>query len=100
MLIEFTGESTGNVVMFGKVATQLLKMMGQSGNVEGAIRAPDVPAALQKLKEALDAAPTVDQDKEDEDGETEIGIHTRAIPLIDLLEESIAEDSYVMWKQQ
>ena len=40
MLIEINGEHTGSVVMFGTVAVQLLKMMGQSGNTEGAIRAP------------------------------------------------------------
>jgi len=100
MLIEISGEQTGTVVMFGNVATQLLKMMGQSGNSEGAIRQPDVPQALQELKDALDALPETDQATEDEDGDSPISLHTRAKPLIDLLEECIAEGSYVMWKPQ
>jgi len=99
MLIEFSGEKTGSVVMFGSVATQLLKMMGLSGNSEGAMRAPDVPEALDKLKTALSSVPATDESG-DEDGDAPIGIHTRAVPLIDLLEQSIAEGGYVMWKPQ
>lgn len=98
MLLEFKGERTGTVMMFGTIAKQLLKMMGQSGNDEGAMKAPDVPAALQKLKDALKAMPA--QDSDDEDDDNEVSIHTRAVPLIDLLEECIREDSYLMWKPQ
>ncbi len=98
MLIEFSSESTGNVIMFGKVATQLLKMMGQSGNNEGAIREADVPEALNKLKSALAALPAAESDQDDDDNE--ISMQTRAVPLIDLLEESAAAGSYVMWKPQ
>jgi len=97
MLLEFKGERTGTVMMFGTIAKQLLKMMGQSGNDEGAMKAPDVPAALQKLKDALNAMPAQDSD---EDDDNEVSIHTRAVPLIDLLEECIREDSYLMWKPQ
>lgn len=100
MLIEFKGENTNTVMMFGTVATTLLKMMGQSGNAEGAIRAPELPTALQKLNDALASAPQPDKHQEDEDGNTEISIQTRAKPLIDLMEESIAEGSYLMWTSQ
>ena len=96
MLIEFSGERSGAVMMFGSVAKQLLKMMEQSGNTEGAIRAPDVPMALQNLNDALESMPA--QKTEDDDGESEISIHARAVPLIDLLKECIADDSYLMWK--
>lgn len=100
MIIEFTGEHTGSVLMFGKVATDLLKMMGQSGNDEGAISAPDVSAALEKLKAALERLPEADSDSEDESEEKEVSLQTRAVPLIDLLEESVAKNGYVMWKPQ
>ena len=100
MLIEFSSESTGTVLMFGKVATQLLKMMGQSGNSEGAIRETDVPEALSKLKTALNSMPASESNQETDDDENEISLQTRAVPLIDLLEESVASGSYVMWKPQ
>lgn len=100
MLIEFSSERSGDVVMFGKVATQLLKMMGQSGNSEGAIRKEDVPEALNKLTAALDSLPGTENDQKDDDDETEISLQTRAVPLMKLLEESAAAGSYVMWKPQ
>gem|GEM_PF-5812735 len=65
MLIEFSGKTTGSVLMFGKVATDLLKMMGQSSNNEGAISAEDVPVALENLKQALGRLPENDSEEED-----------------------------------
>lgn len=100
MLLEIQGENTGSFVMFGEVATQLLKMMGQSSNTEGAIREADVPAALQNLTLALEKLPT-DQQPADDDadaGTMEVSLRTRAKPLIDLLEESIEKGGFVMWK--
>ena len=40
--------------MFGYVALLLLKMMGHSGDVPGAILAIDVPATLARLKGAIE----------------------------------------------
>ncbi len=97
MLIEFSGERTGSVLMFGNVASSLLKMMGQSDNNEGALNAEDVPAALEKLKTALNVMPEDDSSTEETEDKP-VSLHNRAIPLIDLLEESIAKGGYVMWK--
>ena len=103
MLIKFKGEHTGRVVMFGKNATTLLKMMGQSGNTKGAITAPDVAAALAELKTALgkmqsDDAVTQDSDQNNE--EQTVSLQTRAVPLINLLEESVTKNGYVMWEPE
>lgn len=100
MLIEFSGEHSGSVIMFGKAATAMLKMMGLSGNSEGAISAPDVPVALEKLESALSNLPEEEPDAEDEDGEREISLRTRAIPLIKILKENVAGSGYVTWKPQ
>lgn len=99
MLIEFEGENTGSITMFGDAATRLLKMMGQSGQPEGAIREEDIPAALNKLKEAL-AHVQEPEAEEDEDGELPVSINTRATPLIDLLESGIEKGGYMMWKEK
>ncbi len=99
MLIEFEGENTGSITMFGDAATRLLKMMGQSGQPEGAIREEDIPAALNKLKEAL-AHLQEPEAEEDEDGELPVSITTRATPLIDLLESGIEKGGYMMWKEK
>lgn len=100
MIIEFSGEHTGSVLMFGKVATDLLKMMGQSGNDEGAISAPDVSSALEKLKASLSRVPEDESDNDDDIEEKEVSLQTRAVPLINLLEKSAASGGYVMWKPQ
>ena len=100
MLIEFSGKTTGSVLMFGKVATDLLKMMGQSSNNEGAISAEDVPVALENLKQALGRLPENDSEEEDNPALPEVSLKTRAVPLLALLEESVASKGYVMWKPQ
>lgn len=101
MLLEIQGENTGSFMMFSDVAKQLLKMMGQSGSDEGAIREEDVPAALDNLRNALEKLPVqMHNDSDDDEGEQSVGLHTRAKPLVDLLEESVQKGGYVMWKPQ
>ena len=99
MLIEFEGENTGRITMFGDVATQLLKLMGQSGQPEGALREEDVPAALQQLKSAL-ANMQEPEVEDDEEAEEPVSLHTRAQPLMELLESSMEKGGYFMWKEQ
>lgn len=86
--------------MFGDVAKDLLVMMGQSGNVPGAIMAEDVSAALADLQTALgrvvedDAPPPLD----DEDNTpSPVALSVRAAPLIDLLESAVADNESVLW---
>jgi hypothetical protein len=93
--------------MFGDVAVKLLKLMGRSGNVPGAIMPEDIPAALQQLKTALSeygAETPQDHAEEQEDSkefiDEPVSLPTRAVPLIELLESSLAEDVGVMWEEQ
>ena len=54
MLIRFRSDAYADIIMFGDVAQRLLKMMGHSGTVPSAILADDVPAALDRLKRAIE----------------------------------------------
>ena len=99
MLIEFEGENTGRITMFNDVATQLLKLMGQSGQPEGAIREEDVPAALGQLTSALGQMEEPEADVSEE-AEPAVSLHTRAQPLVQLLQSSIEKGGYFMWKVQ
>ena len=69
MLVTFTTDAHADITMFGDVALAMLKMMGHSATVPGAILAADVPAALAKLTAAIEAekesAPVEQQDDED-----------------------------------
>ena len=98
MLVTFTTDAYADITMFGDVAQALLKMMGHSGTVPSAILAADVPAALSRLTagiEAAKAAPSVDDEDEDE---PQVSLSNRALPLIKLLTAAAQARSDVMWK--
>ena len=99
MLVTFSTDAYADITMFGDVALPLLKMMGHSGTVPSAILAADVPAALSRLTagiEAAKAAPSVED--EDEDEEPQVSLSNRALPLINLLTAAVEAGCDVMWK--
>ena len=106
MLVTFRSEAYSNITMFGDVAIKLLKLMGHSGTVPGAIMAEDVPAALERLKAAIEAAKAAPkaesaEDKQDknwkDDKDRDVSLVHRALPLLELLEASAKEECNVMW---
>jgi hypothetical protein len=98
MLVTFTTDAHADITMFGDVALAMLKMMGHSATVPGAILAADVPAALSKLTAAIDSEEvTVPVEDQDED-EPVVSMENRALPLIDLLAAAAKADCNVMWK--
>jgi len=98
MLVTFTTNAYADITMFGDVALALLKMMGQSATVPGAILAEDVPAALGRLTAAIEAekgsAPAKDEDAD----EPVVSMAHRALPLINLLAAAARAETYVTWK--
>jgi hypothetical protein len=99
MLVTFTTKAHADITMFGDVALAMLKMMGHSATVPGAILAADVPAALSRLKAAIDAGKTSSPPVEDKDAdEPVVSLAHRALPLIELLANAAKAESDVMWK--
>jgi hypothetical protein len=98
MLVTFTTKAYADITMFGDVAIAMLKMMGHSGTVPGAIRAEDVPAALSRLTAAINAGtsppPHIDKDAD----EPMVSMAHRALPLINLLTAAAKAEMNVMWK--
>jgi len=97
MIVTFTTKTYPDIMMFGNIALTLLKMMGHSTKVPGAILAADVPDALGRLKKAIDALEEPPPEDDDEDGPA-VSLAHRALPLIELLEAATAADANVMWK--
>lgn len=102
MLVTFTTPSHADITLFGDIASSLLKMMGQSGNVPGAIMAEDVGPALESLKAALaaqaDEAGGGDSGAADDDEESrKVQLDTRAMPLLGLLEAARQSGDNVVW---
>jgi len=98
MLVTFTTEAYADITMFGDVALAMLKMMGRSATVPGAILAEDVPAALARLTAAIEAEKALPPVEDKDADEPVVSMAHRAQPLIDLLAAAAKAESYVMWK--
>ncbi len=104
MLVTFTCKAYADITMFGDVALAMLKIMGHSGTVPGAILGKDVPAALDRLKaaiETLKTTPVQSESRESRDADTDerpVSLANRALPLIELLTAAAREKCDVMWK--
>ena len=100
MLVTFKTD-VGNITMFGNVALQMIKMMGHSETIPGAILAEDLPVALAQLKEKLakeTTPPSVEEDENDEEKEPVVSMTHRALPLINLLTEAVKAECNLMWE--
>ncbi len=101
MLITFETKAYANITMFGNVAKKLIKSMGHSGAIPGAIQAQDLPMALAKLNAVVKAEMVIENaDKKrqvPESNENYVSIDKRAMPLIKLLEAAIVRKEDVIW---
>lgn len=106
MLITFRCKAYANVTMFGSIGLQMIKMMGHSGTVPGAIGAEEIPHALSLLKAAVTVEKRraeqqeQDQDDDDERDDPPVSISNRALPLIDMLNAAISEECGIMWDNE
>lgn len=105
MLVRFSSVKTDSIVMFGDVGVQLIRMLGGSGNIPGAIEAEDIPAAVARLKGELkrlsggQPEPAAGGKDDETEHETPVALATRALPLIDLLNRAAAAKAAVMWER-
>jgi Domain of unknown function (DUF1840) len=106
MLIVFKTDAYADIIMFGDVAQQFLKMMGHSGTVPSAIQADDVPAALDRLTRSLEGEKTSASAQagtetvpgpRDNDHNVSVSLRDRALPLIELLTAAAKKQRDVMW---
>ena len=99
MLITFKTRAYANITMFGDVGRKMLQMMAFGVSVPGAINAEDVPRALTNLEAALTKIPQQEEPVEEAGDEPPAGgLHTRAVPLLELLQSAIDEETYVSWE--
>jgi len=99
MLVTFSCPAYANITMFGDVALHLLKLMGHSATVPGAVLAEDIPAALQRLEAGIKAESQSSQPEPsaEDDGETAVSLSQRALPLMELLKAAAKAEVNVMW---
>lgn len=106
MLITFRTKGFADITMFGDVAQTLLRLMGQSGDVPGALLAEDVAAALDRLKAGIDKVgaepagnPPRHADEDDDKAPPPVTLKQRAFPLMGLLEAARRNKHEVMWAE-
>jgi hypothetical protein len=99
MLVTFTCSAYADITMFGDVAKRLIKMMGLSGDIPGALTPEDIPQALSRLESSLAKIDEPAITPEDAEGEPVVTLHHRAQPLIDLLKAAERDDVDVMWRE-
>lgn len=110
MLVTFKTSAYSDITFFGDAAVSLLKLMGQSGNVPGALLAADIPEALQTLHEGLTkmnnaeaqsqsniTPASSDASESDSDSSPPVALHTRAGPLVSLLQAAADANENVLW---
>ena len=102
MIVTFRSKAHADIMMFGDIAISLLKLMGHSGTVPGALLAEDVPMALEYLRKAVAAnkaavADVSDSVQDDDSGERIVNLAHRALPLIELLAAAAMAKCDVMW---
>lgn len=112
MLVTFRSTATESITMFEDVAVQLLKLMGATGRIPGALGPDDVPPALRQLEQATEqiragthvtpARPADNEDSknedEDDDREPPVDLATRAVPLLSILKRAAAAKAELVWE--
>jgi hypothetical protein len=109
MLVRFHSKTSAGVLMFGDIAVALLRLMGMSGSVPGAVLARDIPEALGRLRQAVESAegdrilqpagPKKRVDEADGPDVPQVKLRTRAYPLIQMLEAAAAGECDVIWEE-
>ena len=102
MLVRFDSKA-GSITMFGDVAKKLLRLMGQTGALPGAILAQDIPAAVARLRQGVSGeapAQPARNAKDNDEGEPQVNLNQRAFPLIELLERAAKQNADVIWDEE
>ncbi|KTC81554.1 DUF1840 domain-containing protein [Legionella brunensis] len=101
MLVTFYSDAYENIVMFGHIAQHLLKLMGHSGTVPGAIVAEEVPEALSRLQSSIEENPqqgSASKPRDNDEDEPEVSLAHRALPLVNMLKAASKAQCNIMWR--
>ena len=99
--------------MQGDPAQALLRLGGHTGTVPGAVLAADLPTFAERLRDGLvlhgdrpsPAMPPPaaksprqkEEDAEDEPRERPVSLRLRAVPLLEMIDTAIRQQSDLMW---
>ncbi len=100
MIVTFHSKDYYPITMFGEAALQLIEKMGCTPKVPGAIFAEDVPQALWQLQQNLQdlsEGTEVPPGAVSELAEAPVSLHTRAVPLLEMLRGAAKKQHNISW---
>lgn len=105
MLITFKSKASGDVIMLGENGKEMLRLLGKDADDSKGIFSTDqLPGAIAALKQAVaedKARPDLAQMERPMDTNSDAGdgvrLYQRALPVIELMERALQEDTYVTW---
>ena len=118
MLVKLTSNTSGDIIMFAEHARRLFDIIGKECTAEGVFTKEQLPEAIAKLQHAVKeekaalheaeskaraAGVEVEENVDDEDhksGRVGINLGQRAHPLINLMEWTLKEGGFVLWKAE
>ncbi len=106
MLYRFKSRATPDFVMLETHARQLFSIIGKAPEPKGIVTVEQIPGAISALEAAMtqEGSNTHNRDThavEGHDNDAEklhVGLHQRAVPLLHMLKESLADNKNVVWE--
>ena len=106
MLYRFKSRAAPDFVMLEVHARQLFSIVGKTPSPKGIITVEQIPGAISALEAATaqEGSNTHNHDAfavegHDNDAEKQhVGLHQRAVPLLHMLKESLADNKDVTWE--
>ncbi len=103
MLITFKSAASGNVITLEKDGKQMLEVLNKDRDApQGIVTVAQLADAISRVRQAIDAdvaahvgLPPGDDTEETPNGD--VSFHQRGLPLLELLERSLAEKAPVTW---
>lgn len=102
----------GRLTLLGESAVALLKLGGHSGTVPGAVLAADLAGFLRQLRAglalhgdelspppAVTAPATEEEEEEARARPAAVSLRKRAVPLLDMIETAVRNESDLMWER-
>jgi hypothetical protein len=101
MLYKFKSKAAGDLIMLEPNGRRVLEIIGKGTGPKGIILPAEMPAAMHALEAAIaqeeaDHEAAVDDGKPHGKGEG-VTLRQRAVPFLDMLRRSHAEDKEVVW---
>ena len=120
MLVKLTSNTSGEMIMFAEHARRLFDIIGKECTARGVFTKEQLPDAIARLRQAIQADRSEQQSKEHQDqrdgvderdeneeraearkaGRIGVSLGQRAQPLINLLEWTNKEGGFILWEAE